>query len=147
MKKRTRTWHFEFWVAKNPPPDEKLARTWDFEFWVAQITPPPRGLEFECVETNRCIPQRYRLVCEVMTRTFLLIRWNENCGVPPRDTISFSCRYSGATRSWAGRPLSPNAPPYCRTTAVTIALKKFNQTRFTSPPLKQHFKMYFTHYM
>ena len=46
-----------------PPPNEKLARTWHFEFWVAENTPLPGGqLELKCVETNRCIPEGYRLL-------------------------------------------------------------------------------------
>ena len=46
----------------NPSENEKLARTWHFEFWLAKNTPPKKSYNSECVETNRYIPQGYRLV-------------------------------------------------------------------------------------
>ena len=45
-----------------PPGNENLVRIWDFEFWVAKNTSPPGHGGDECVETNHCIPQGYRLV-------------------------------------------------------------------------------------
>ena len=50
---------FEECGVQNTPPNEKLDRTWDFEFWVVKNTP----LRMCGVETNRCIPHGYSLVC------------------------------------------------------------------------------------
>ena len=57
-----------------PPPNENLVRSWHFEFWLPKNTPPQplenwtKGLQLECVETNRCIPQGYRLILMVTTK-------------------------------------------------------------------------------
>ena len=61
------TWYFKFWLSKNtphPPPrtakqNWNLARIWHFEFWLHKNTHSPtfnKGLQLECVETNRCRP-------------------------------------------------------------------------------------------
>ena len=45
-----RSWHFEFWLPQNPPPNWNLGRSWHFEFWLCQNiqnTPsPPKKLKF-----------------------------------------------------------------------------------------------------
>ena len=45
-----------------PPRNENLVRTWDFGFQLVQSNSPRHLCGSCCVETNRCIPQGYRLV-------------------------------------------------------------------------------------
>ena len=58
---------------KTLPPNEELARTWHFEFCLPNNT--QEKMQLECVETNLCISQGYRLVNLVLYHSFSRVIW------------------------------------------------------------------------
>ena len=62
-----RSWHFEFELVWRVPPTPSQIRKWKFGqifalwVWVGLESTPSPFLEY--VETNRCIPKGYHLVC------------------------------------------------------------------------------------